>query len=619
MTESARDLNYRVKVSDESAQGFRSAERNADSFFERMAQRARGHQMEHRKSGELALERMLNSPGRLAEVGFDALGVGIPAMIMQVVGDKLRESTGRMVEVRDQLREGKISGMEAFDQTMGSMPLIGGVWGAGRNVHELMTSEKYERKIEEEKEKLDQQAIDGHVQFFEFLVKDRRRIQDAIYESHAAERIASAWAMPDVQGKLKLESDVEALNRKREKLFDDELSKLQGAPGYQKEKKALEEKIDLQDKEYKEALGRTASGKAVSPKDWEKTGFEGLPPSQYEQLASEKRDELNKTRDALREQEASAKRTAEENAGSMRDAIDAQIAAKRYDIARYEFQLEEHKKESLRKNRNDQLDDLARYNAKNLQMIGEGLAAERVMIAREYDKRREDYQHQLADDLKAHAGDEAYIAERNAQAETEALTLGMRERQDYGDAAYRDTIRKRSDQDALLSMFTGLMDRTANLPGGIETPEMRKAKYILQQKLYERQTIESLDDMVKRDASLKPQADRTRGTLAAYMKEALSDQSIGRATFGDEHPLQLPSYDQVPVGFQGLAENARADDFKSRNDQLLSVAQSHTPLFQQMVDNLMKMLAGQDTLIQLQQQIQNQLVQLPPAFGIGNN
>jgi hypothetical protein len=134
-----REINYKIKATDESGKGFSSAKREAEGFFGWLKQQQR----EKTASGERAFERMLSRGGAgVADTLADAVGVGVPAMITQIVGEKLRDFTGKMVEMRDQLAEGKMDGMQGFHQVMGDVPIIGPAWGAGQNIHELLTGEK---------------------------------------------------------------------------------------------------------------------------------------------------------------------------------------------------------------------------------------------------------------------------------------------------------------------------------------------------------------------------------------------------------------------------------------------------------------------------------------------
>lgn len=114
----------------------------AGNWLSRWAQGAKAANKERRASGENALAKALSSEGGLTNYAMSSLNIGIPAMILDKVGEGLANVTGKLVEMRAQLREGKANWADMSLSVMESLPIIGGFAKAGANINELFTHNK---------------------------------------------------------------------------------------------------------------------------------------------------------------------------------------------------------------------------------------------------------------------------------------------------------------------------------------------------------------------------------------------------------------------------------------------------------------------------------------------
>lgn len=98
------------------------------------------------------LETLKRSFGRgsaFQETGELLKGAGVVAGLT-IAGEVLKNATGKAVELKNALVEGKMSGGEMANEFAKSLPILGGIVEAGANIHELFTSEKFILKQWEE-------------------------------------------------------------------------------------------------------------------------------------------------------------------------------------------------------------------------------------------------------------------------------------------------------------------------------------------------------------------------------------------------------------------------------------------------------------------------------------
>ena len=148
-------------------------------FLASLAQRARGARMEARSSGENALSSALSSGGGMSQFAAQSLGIGLPVAVAETLGRGLKDASDKAMELRKQLKEGKITWEEWSRSFAESIPVVGGFVGFFMNIRELLTGEKAE--IEEiNKETARTNAIN------EASVKIIRMYRDALYEVQVA-------------------------------------------------------------------------------------------------------------------------------------------------------------------------------------------------------------------------------------------------------------------------------------------------------------------------------------------------------------------------------------------------------------------------------------------------
>lgn len=107
-----------------------------------------------------------NVKGQLGEESalggaFKALkGAGAVAGLA-LASNALRDATGRAVELRDALNSGAMSAGEVADQMARALPVVGGIYAAGRNIRELLTGEQAAVEAIRKEAELTNQIIDA--------------------------------------------------------------------------------------------------------------------------------------------------------------------------------------------------------------------------------------------------------------------------------------------------------------------------------------------------------------------------------------------------------------------------------------------------------------------------
>lgn len=151
-------LEWKITASDDSAPGLASFRQRVErtmkdterasasngGFLERMAARARENRADQRRTGENALQNVLTSPSGAVGFAADSLGIGIQVMAADALGRALDASTRKAIELRDALREGKITTEEMARGFATSLPVLGSFVGFFLNVRELITGEQAE-------------------------------------------------------------------------------------------------------------------------------------------------------------------------------------------------------------------------------------------------------------------------------------------------------------------------------------------------------------------------------------------------------------------------------------------------------------------------------------------
>lgn len=92
---------------------------------------------------EATLERTKETLGRrsLAHEALELLTGGGTVAVLGLAGGILKDSTQRMIELRDRARETAMSSGQITEELAGSLPVLGSIWQAGRNIRELFSGE----------------------------------------------------------------------------------------------------------------------------------------------------------------------------------------------------------------------------------------------------------------------------------------------------------------------------------------------------------------------------------------------------------------------------------------------------------------------------------------------
>ena len=423
------------------------------------------------------------------------------------------ESTGKLVEIRNKQLEGNADTGQMIDDAIGSLPIVGGIWGAGRNIHELFTGDQFKQKQEDETQKTQEEFHSARLDLFRGMIEDRRKMQDEVYQADTSARISSEWRTPQLQERDALDAQREAIKRKN----DDELRHLNDSvKGADEARKAANARVAEDTEKYGQAMAVLARNQRTTPtfggripgirapwEDWQGINFmmHGLPDSWK---FPDPRIAVNSTNadlnEALRDRQ-SLEASVSDQKRQLGAGMSDESAARNREIDQQEMinrdKINHEEFESLRAHNNAMINEDAAYYAKKRAQAGDSLGAERVMITTALQRRQEETNHQLEEDIRTHAGETDYINRRSAQAAQENRDAFRDYRQDDADAVYRDKIKRRGDADALSDMGGRMMEMVASLPGAKPPPELQAEMYKFRQTTEIRNANEDLDDQLK--------------------------------------------------------------------------------------------------------------------------
>jgi hypothetical protein len=218
----------------------------ASGVFDRVAKRLKAMQAESRASGEMALQRTLGSPQGLAQAGLDALGVGLPAVVVDSVGRAFSSVTEKALELRKQLREGATDAREIAVEFSKSIPILGSFVSGWLNVRELITGEKaaIEAINAETKRSNELYTIQASL-----LQKQKQALIDIRNEITRTNRETAKVGADDATVKrLTLQQQIEDTQTQRTKDEGDKLKVFKQDDGkldeFKKQRSALEDKIN---------------------------------------------------------------------------------------------------------------------------------------------------------------------------------------------------------------------------------------------------------------------------------------------------------------------------------------------------------------------------------------
>ena len=127
------DPNVNIKI---------TASDGASGIFERAAKNIRAMRMESRRSGENAVQTVLNSPQGVVGAVADYFGMGLQAIIVDKLGEAFKNATDKMIEMRAKLAEGKVGVGDMVVEMAKGLPILGGFVSGWLNVREMVTGEK---------------------------------------------------------------------------------------------------------------------------------------------------------------------------------------------------------------------------------------------------------------------------------------------------------------------------------------------------------------------------------------------------------------------------------------------------------------------------------------------
>ena len=240
-----RSKGYLKQVGQAAAQ---TGKETNQGFLANLAMQAKLNRKEKRASGESALEKALSSGGGLTNFAAESLGVGLPMMVTGAIGDAFKESTSKILEMRQALKEGKITQEEMVRGLAEGIPILGSFVSGFMNIREMITGEKTEiAEVNAEAKRT--------TEIFEAQYKAAQKLRDILRELHttAAKTTLAAGAVGKDEFTQQRSSIAQArvdLTAKR-----DEGGKKQ-AEEYDKEKdaqiKGLEEEARIADQKLAE-------------------------------------------------------------------------------------------------------------------------------------------------------------------------------------------------------------------------------------------------------------------------------------------------------------------------------------------------------------------------------
>lgn len=178
MADNEKTQTWRLRVVDESGKGYQQAEQGFKGFLRRI----KTAQREEAASGERSFERILKQGpegwGKL--IGLD----GVKAAAITIGAEHLARSTGTIREAMTRYRTGQATGGQLFEEAMGGLPFgIGAGWQAGRNIREFFTGEEASGERATEQYGAQSSLMKNRMDYLKYLRDDRRKMQDAIYNS----------------------------------------------------------------------------------------------------------------------------------------------------------------------------------------------------------------------------------------------------------------------------------------------------------------------------------------------------------------------------------------------------------------------------------------------------
>jgi hypothetical protein len=546
MSDENRNVNFRLKVSNDMREGFRQGEKEADGFLERMARKAKEMRHESSKTGESALRRTLE--GGLGEAAASAIGVGLPAAVLSIAVDKLTELSSKAVEIRNQFSEGKLSKGEFAENILGQVP----GFGLGRNIREFFTDEEGSANRAAEQNELRNQFKEKRGEFLEVMRKDREKQEDVIYDSKSALRVAELYHDPIAQQHAALEEQAKALEH-----------------GLEERQQEAREKIAKDAQPTLDAINQRITSMRERGED----------------VTAAVQQRRNFTIDVAAQKRESDSRIAEDTKLKV-DKVNTDIKHFEEDTA---FTLK-----NLTAQRHQQTIDMETANsAARLKMEGKGLDAELVLIRQHSRDRLEEVDRQL--EIDKHTFGDALPAAILDSANRQHFAIIEQRDRDIEDAKLQDPKKHRAGVDLLYGVAGELLNNTANLPGAAYSPDMRAAQYKLTQIQTGRSLDAALDDLAKDRAELAPLAQQGKKLVAQYLALALSPDEVNRATVGNEGPLRLAGAEDVGTGgYTGFAEAARAEDLHRQTTESTSIQKEQLEYQKKIVDLLQQMINKQN-------------------------
>lgn len=113
------------------------AQDKTGSAFERVQARLKQIRREERESGEAIFKRTVaGGAGSIIDAGADLLGVGAAVFAIDMIGRALNATVDKVREIRKEMRETGASAGEVADKLLGTVPVYGQIWQAGRKIRE---------------------------------------------------------------------------------------------------------------------------------------------------------------------------------------------------------------------------------------------------------------------------------------------------------------------------------------------------------------------------------------------------------------------------------------------------------------------------------------------------
>jgi hypothetical protein len=213
-------------------------------------------------------------------------------------------------------------------------------------------------------------------------------------------------------------------------------------------------------------------------------------------------------------------------------------------------------------------DLVSKGNVIRLRNIGQGLAAELEAIRHAAATEKAERTHAFEEEVRNGGGGMVRTAQYLAQNSLTDRNAGFAAES----AKYGDFLQHRSGIDSLFGLGANLLGQVGNIPGAVNTPELRRAQYKISQEMMGRSLTEMLDDLAKNRPELGGSVMKGRYLIRDYMSMAMSNEAINRAGGGDEGPLRLGAYQTFGTGYKGLAEVQRSDDFTRQTAEGIQIA-----------------------------------------------